>query len=167
MILVNQTYHSHQFKDHDHDQVLVIITNSDVKSSKPNRVKNHVKNIKPLRRRIDLKMSPHFQHSPLHSYVLPGRYARQDPLQVRNVLHRDLDRERFPVQDVAERRDVVVGDEHRDAAGVDRLHNPRAGHFVPARANAELALSQHVVVRDPLGEVLLYFHVLVFVLPVL
>lgn len=123
--------------------------------------------IKSLRRRVDFKVSPNVDHSPVHSQVLPWRYPGEDLLQIGNVVDRDFDRERFPIDDVAEWGDVVVGNEDRDAAGVNGLDNSGAGDFVAAGAETELALPHHVNVTDAFGEVLVDLNVVVFVLPLL
>lgn len=120
-----------------------------------------------LRRRVYFKVSPNFHHPPIHSQVLPCRYSCQDRLQVWNFVDRDLNRERFPIDYVAEWWDVVVGNEDRNAAGVNGLDNPRACNFVAAGAETELALPHHVNVGDPLGEILVDLNVLVLVLPLL
>nr|GMD46125.1 SRSF protein kinase 2 [Ipomoea batatas]GME09080.1 SRSF protein kinase 2 [Ipomoea batatas] len=124
----------------------------DIQSPKPRRVKNHVSNIVPLRRQIHLEMSSGYQPSPLQSYVPSLRYSGEDFLQVWNVLHRDFHRERLPVQDVAERRDIVVLDEHRDTACVKSFHHSWTGNLVSTGAYAELGLSQHFIVRNSLGK---------------
>lgn len=143
------------------------ITQSKIESSKPHRMKYHMIHIKSLRRRVHFKVSPNFHHSPIHSQVLPRRYPGQDCLQVWNVIDRDFHGERFPIDDIAEWWDVVVGNQDRNAAGVNGLDNSWTGDFVAAGAEAELALPHHVNVRDPFGEVLVDLNVLVLVLPLL
>ena len=124
-------------------------------------------NIESLRRKVDYEVSSNVDHSPVHSQVLPRRYSGQDLLQVRNVVDGDFDGERFPIEDVAERRDVVIGNEDRNAAGVNGLHDSGTGDFVAAGAEAEPALPHHLNVRDPFREVLVDSNILVLVLPLL
>lgn len=130
-------------------------------------MQDHVIDIKSLWRRIDFKVPPHVEYSPVHSEILPRRNSGEDFLQIRDVVDGDLDGEGVPVEDVAERRDVVVGNQDRNAAGVDGLHDSGAGHFVSAGAEAELALPHHLDVRHPLGEVLVDPNVVVLILPLL
>lgn len=146
---------------------LQVLLEPNIQPPEPNGMKNHVKHIKPLRRRMHLKMPPDLHHSPLHSYVLPRRYTRQDPLQVRNVTHRDLNRERFPVQDVAERWHVMLRNQNRDTSCVDCLNNSRTSNFVAAWTEAVLALSQHLIVGNASWKILMNLDVFIFVLPVL
>lgn len=116
---------------------------------------------------MDFKVSPNLQHSPIHSQVLPRRYPTENRLQIGNVLDGDGNRERFPIDNVAERRDIVVGNEDRNAPGVNGLDNSRASNFVAARAEAKLALPHHVDVRNVLGEVFVDLNVAVLILPLL
>ncbi|GMN27526.1 hypothetical protein TIFTF001_001684 [Ficus carica] len=65
---------------------------------------------------------------------------RQDRLQPRYLVDRNTNRERVPVQNITEGRDVMLGDQHGDALGEDRLGDTGAGDLVAARTEAELAL---------------------------
>lgn len=141
---------------------------SEVESSKPNRMKDHMEHIKSFRGRMYLKVSPNLSHPSLHPYILTRRNPHQDLLQVWNVLNRKLDRETLPVQDVTERRDIMLRDENRNTPGVDCLHHPGASHLIPTWAKTELALPKHVIVRNTtLWKVLLNLNVLVLVFPIL
>ncbi|GMH30174.1 hypothetical protein Nepgr_032017 [Nepenthes gracilis] len=100
---------------------------------------------------MDLEMPPNLNNSSLHPNVLSCRYTHQNFLRVGYVLHRDLDREGLPIQDVTKWWNVVVGHENGHATGVDRLNNPRACGLVSARANAVSAVLHHAVVGDALG----------------
>lgn len=140
---------------------------SNIESPKPNGMKNHMENIEPPGRRIELKMSSHLYHSPMHSYMLPWRYTHQYVLQVWNIFGRNLYRKWFPIQNITKRWHIVLGDKHRNTACVYGLNNPRARHFIPARAETKLAFPHHIIVWHTFWKVFVYLDVLVFVFPML
>lgn len=155
-----------QFNNFSLPHRLLIVTQSNIKSPEPHRMKYHVKHIISLGRRVNLEMPPYLRHSPLLPYVLPRRDASEYPLQIWDHPHQNLDQERSPVQDVAEWGHIVVRDQHRHTSHVDSLHS-RARNLVATWANAELALSHHVIVRHASREVPMDVHVLLLVFPVL
>lgn len=148
-----------------HTSWIMNIVQSNIEPSEPNRMKCHMKNIEPFGRQIDLKMSPHHHSPPLHSYILPSRNSRQNILQVRDILDGNFYSKRFPVQDVAKRRDIMVFYEHRNAPRVQRFHHPRARHFITTRANAEPALPHHCWIRHTFWEIFVNLNFRIFVLP--
>lgn len=136
-----------------------------VQSPKPNRVQNHVKQIKSLRLFIHNKMPLHLLHIPLQLQILSLRNPHQDLLNLWNLLHRHHDRELVPVQHITKRRHIAIGDQDRHTLRVDGLHHPRACHLVAARAEAELAALEHHLVGEVGGEFLIDLHVGIFSLP--
>ena len=142
------------------------IVDSKVQSSKPYRMKDHVKDIESLGGRVHLKVPPNLYHSPLHSYILSWRYTQQNFLQFRNLLNRNLNGKRLPVQNITERRNIVIRNQNWDTPCVDCLHHSRTRHLVPTGTKTEPALPQHLIVRHTLRKVLLNLHVLVLVFPV-
>lgn len=130
-----------------------------IDSPKPHRMQNHVEHIIPLRREINLKMPPHSHSIPLHLHIPLLRYSHQNLLQVCNLLHLNLNGKLTPIQDVVERLGVVILEQQRNAAHVDRLHHPRARNLPPAGADAVLAPPEHAIVRHVLGEVLVNLNV--------
>lgn len=73
-----------------------------VKSPKPNRMQDHMVNIKPLWRSVHEKVPLHKLHPPLHPYVLSWRYTHKDVLQFGYVLQSYTNRECLPIQHVTE-----------------------------------------------------------------
>lgn len=138
-----------------------------IDSPKPDRMKYHVENIVPLRREVNLKMSPHSHAHLLHLYVLPIRYPLQDLLQIRNLIHPDIHREPAPIQHIIERLRIMVLEQHRDASHVKPFHHSRASHFPSTGANAILAPPEHVVVRHIMRKVLVDLNIGIFVPPLL
>lgn len=128
-------------------------------------MKNHVVKIISLRRRIDHKMPLHLLHSPLHTRVLLCGNPHQYLLNHRYVLHVNLHRKRLPIQYIAERRNVAVGDQHWNAFCINSLRHSWAGHLVATGAEAELALPHHVLVGHSSGELFIDLDVRVFVFP--
>ena len=124
----------------------MMIVDSKVQSSKPYGMKDHVKDIESLGRRVHLKVPSYLYHSPLHSYILSWRNTQQNFLQLGNVLNRNLNGKRLPIQNITERRDIVIRNENRHTPCVDCLHYPGTCYLVPTRTKAELALPQHIIV---------------------
>jgi len=145
----------------------LIIKDSEIKSPKPHRMKYHMKHIISLGWRMYLKVSPNLSHSFLHSYVLPWRNIHQNVLQVGNFFHRNLNWEHLPIQNITERRDIVIRNEHRNTPCVNCLHHSRACHLIPTRAEAKLALPQHAIVRNTLWEVLVNLNIFILFFPML
>nr|GMC88327.1 hypothetical protein Iba_chr04eCG9060 [Ipomoea batatas] len=69
----------------------------------PYRVNNHVKQIKSLGRSVDHEVPLHLLNSPVHPQILCLRNPHQNRLQVPNIFNLHRHRERFPVQNIAER----------------------------------------------------------------
>nr|GMD35310.1 Os06g0176125 [Ipomoea batatas] len=127
---------------------------------------NHVKNIVSLRNIIHNKMPSSLPNVLPHRYIPVFGHSQQDLLQLRQLLDGNRDRELVPIQDVAERQDVMLRDQNGNALRVDRLHDSRTGHLKPAGTQAKLALPYHVLVRCPLRHLLVHFNVFVFSSPV-
>ena len=128
-------------------------------------MKSHVEDVISLRSVIDDEMPLHLFDTALHSKVLPGRDGQQNVLNVGYVLHLDLHRKCFPIQDVAERWDVGIGNQDRNTISINCLHHSGTCHFVAAGAEAELALPQHCIVGHSWGELFENLDIVVFVLP--
>lgn len=146
---------------------MINVIYSNIESSKPDWMKNHVKNVKPLGRRINFKMPPHLYTPPLHPYILPLRNPHQYLLHIRNILHRNLHRKWLPIQDITKRYHITIFYQNRNTSHIKCLHHSGTSHFIAARANAEPAVSHHTVIWYSFGEVLVDLYVLVFVLPML
>jgi len=141
--------------------------NSNIQSTKPNRMKNHVEDIKPLWRRINLEVPPYLQHSSLHSYVLPWRYTCQYLLQAGDITHRNLNREWLPIQDITKRWHVMIWNQHWNAPSVERLDNSGTCNFITTWTKAKLASPHHFIVRYPFWELLMHLDIVILIFPVL
>lgn len=130
-------------------------------------MQRHMKHIIPLRRQIHLEMPPRCHPPALHPYILPRRDPSEDVLEVRDVLHRDLNGESLPVENIAERRHVPILNKNGDAPRVQRLDHTRARYLVAARADAVLALPHHCRVGDTFREIPVDLDVRILVLPML
>ncbi|BAS96414.1 Os06g0177225 [Oryza sativa Japonica Group] len=126
---------------------LLVTVQPKVEPPEPDRVQDHVEHVEPLRRLVQHEMALHQPHAVAEALHLRCRDPLQQLPQPRHIGDRHRHRERLPPQHVGERRRVPVGDYHRHAPGVDRLHHPRARHLVPARAQAEPAPPHVPVVR--------------------
>lgn len=123
----------------------------------------HMEDIIPLRRKIDLKMPPDLSPSPLHSYILSRRNSVQNSLQIRNILHRNINRKCFPVQNITERCHVMILDNYRYTTSIQSFHDSRTRYLVPTWTNTVLAFFHHPVIRNALWKVSVYLNFFFFV----
>lgn len=130
-------------------------------------MQNHMEHIKSLGRLVQLKMSPNSSHSFLQLRVLLFRHCFQHLLQPRDVRNLHLHGECLPPQHIAERQDIVIGENDGDALGVDGLHDSGAGHLVAAGAQTVLGFQHEGAVVHVFGEVLVDEEVGVTAHPVL
>ena len=123
------------------------LTDPHIQPPYPNRMKNHMKHIKPFSRRVHLKVPPNLQHSSVHPQILSRRYRRQDRFQIWYVLHGNNNRKRWPIQHIAEGRNVTWVYQNRNTSRVKRLDDPRASNLVTTRTYAELTVPHRVRIR--------------------
>ncbi|GJN24778.1 hypothetical protein PR202_gb12541 [Eleusine coracana subsp. coracana] len=133
-------------------------------------MQDHVERVvPPWRPAVHHEVAAHGGHPPLQLDVPSRRHGGKQFLDPRDVSDAHPHGECVPVEHVGERQRIVaVVHDDGHALEVDGLGQPRAGHLVPAGAQAEAAAPHHVRVRHAAGEVLAHLHVRVApVLPVL
>lgn len=123
-----------------------------------------MENIIPLWHIVPKEMLPYPPHSVLHHRVPRLRNRDEDVLEVRDVPLGDENCKRLPVQDIKERGDEVVRDDHGHAPVEDGLDDPRAIDLVPFWTYTVLAVLHVPSIVLPYGA--RYLHVRVLVLPV-
>jgi hypothetical protein len=121
-------------------------------------VQHHVDHVEPLRRPVHHEVPLRLQHPGAQHPVPPLGDLLEDGLELRYPRRRHGHRHLAPVQHVAERRRVPVGDDHGHATGEHGLHHPRARHLEAAGAEAEAGPGHARVVVLPRGEVLVDVH---------
>lgn len=130
-----------------------------------------MKHIILLRLSMPQKMLLYLFNPHLHFQVTFLWDRKQYALQIWNVLLQDEDGKGFPVQNLEEWRNKVVGDDDRDTFIENGFHDSWAVHFITFCTDTVLA-ALHVldIVHCPLLSLrhsAIDFHVRIFVFPVL
>lgn len=98
----------------------------------------HMEHVEPLRRPVELEMLPHRPQPLLQLSILFFRYRHQNLLHPQHLRNLHRHRKRLPPEDITERQDVALRQDHGDALSVNGLHDAWTGHLMAARAEAEL-----------------------------
>lgn len=108
-----------------------------IDSSKPHRMKNHMKHIILFGRSIYLKMSLNLYHPSLHSQILISLHILQHPLQFQYLLRSNMQRKLTPIKNIRKWQLIVISNNHRNTTSIYSFHNSRTCHLISTRTQAE------------------------------